>query len=106
MLSTAVHQCQCPHGQQEATHPDQWLHDHMNLLLSRVQEPQRRWYAAVESTRRGHGGDQLVAHMTGLDPKTLQRGREELAASLAEHPTDRVRAPGAGRPRAEKKTPS
>jgi len=105
MLSTAVHQCQCPHCQQEATHPDQLLHYHMNLLLSRLQEPQRRWYAAVESTRLGHGGDQLVAQITGLDPKTIQRGREELAASLAEHPSDRVRAPGAGRPRAEKKTP-
>jgi hypothetical protein len=105
MPSTEVHQCQCPHCQQEATHPDQLLHHHMNLLLSRLQEQHRRWYAAVESTRLGHGGDQLVAQITGLDPKTIQRGRQELAASLAEHPTDRVRAPGAGRPRAEKKPP-
>jgi hypothetical protein len=46
----------------------------------------------------------LVAHITGLDPHTIRRGRQELAVLLAERPTDRVRVPGAGRPRAEKKT--
>ena len=106
MPSTEVHQCQCSHCQQDAAHPDQLLHHHMHVLLSRLNEQQRRWYAAVESTRLGHGGDQLVAHITGLDPKTIQRGRQELAASLAERPMERVRVPGAGRPRAEKKTRS
>ena len=32
----------------------------MNMLLSRLDEQQRRWYAALEATRLGHGGDQLV----------------------------------------------
>ena len=103
MLNAEVHRCQCPHCQQDAAHPDQALHYHMNLLLSRLDEQQRRWYAAVESNRLGHGGDQLVARMTGLDPHTIQRGRQELAVALAERPTDRVRMPGPGRPRAEKK---
>ena len=103
MPSAEVHQCQCPHCQQETTHPDQALHHQMNLLLSRLDEQQRRWYAAVESNRIGHGGDQLLAHITGLDSRTIQRGRRELAAALAERPTDRVRVPGGGRPRAEKK---
>jgi hypothetical protein len=104
MPSAEVHRCRCPHGQQEAAPPDQVLHDQMNILLSRLDEQQRRWYAAVESHRIGHGGDQLVAQITGLDPQTIQRGRRELTASLAERPTDRVRVPGAGRLRAEKKT--
>jgi len=103
MPRAEVYRCQCPHGQQEAAHPDQALHHQMNLLLSRLDEQQRRWYAAVESKRKGHGGDHLVAHITGLDPQTIQRGRRELEALLAERPTDRVRVPGAGRRRAEKK---
>jgi hypothetical protein len=103
MPSADVHQCQCPHCQQGALHPDQVLHHQMNVLLSRLDEQQRRWYVAVESNRLGHGGDQLVAQMTGLDPHTIQRGRRELAAALTERPTERVRRPGAGRPRAEKK---
>ena len=32
-------------------------HRQMNLLLSRLDEQQRRWYAAVESAKLGHGGD-------------------------------------------------
>jgi hypothetical protein len=104
MPSPEVHRCQCPHGQQEAPHPDQGLHHQMTVWLSRLDEQQRRWYAAIEANRLGHGGEPVVAHITGLDPHTIRRGRQERAVSLAERPTDRVRVPGAGRPRAEKKT--
>ena len=104
MPSPEVHRCQCPHCQQEAPPPDQELHHHMNVLLSRLDAQQRRWYAAIEANRLGHGGEQWVAPITGLDPHTSRRGRQELAVSLTERPTDRVRVPGAGRPRAEKKS--
>jgi hypothetical protein len=93
-----------PHCQQETPHPDQELHRQMNLLLSRLDEQQRRWYAAVESNRIGAGGDRLLAQITGLDEKTIERGRQELDRSLAERPEKRVRLPGGDRPRAEKKT--
>jgi hypothetical protein len=59
---------------------------------------------AVESNRIGAGGDRLLAQITGLDEKTIKRGRQELAGELAERPEQRVRLPGGGRPRAEKKT--
>jgi hypothetical protein len=32
----------------------------MNVLLSRLDEQQRRWYAALEANRMGHGGDHLI----------------------------------------------
>ena len=75
----------------------------MNVLISRLDEAQRRWYVALESERLGHGGDHLLAQITGLDEATIRRGREELQAELATAPTDRVRQPGAGRPPVEKK---
>jgi len=103
MPQADVHICQCSHCQQETPHPDQELHRQMNLLLSRLDEQQRRWYVAVESNRIGPGGDRLLSQITGLDEKTIQRGRQERASSLAERPTERVRVPGAGRPRAENK---
>ena len=59
---------------------------------------------AVESKRIGAGGDQLLAQITGLDEKTRKPGRQELTRELSERPEQRVRLPGAGRPRAEKKT--
>ena len=105
MPSAEVYRCQCPHCPQEALHPDHALPYQRNLLLSRLDEQQRRWYAAVESKRIGHGGDQLIAPITGLDPQTIQRGRQELAAALVERPMDRGRVPGAGRPQVEKKGP-
>src|SRR6266702_6391537 len=103
MAGSEIHHCECPPCQQEPLHPDQELHRQMNLLLSRLDEQQRRWYVAVESNRIGPGGDRLLSQITGLNEKTIQRGRQELASSLAERPTERVRVLGAGRPRAEKK---
>lgn len=72
--------------------------------MSRLDEQQRRWYAAVEANRRGHGGIALVSQITGLDEKTIRRGQAELALDLADRPDDRVRLPGAGRPCVEKKS--
>jgi len=81
------------------------LHQRLNLLISRLDEQQRRWLAAHEAQRIGHGGDKLVSQMTGLDEKTIARGRRELLSELADCPPGRVRRVGGGRPAAEKKTP-
>ena len=105
MSPSPIHVCQCPTCQGGPPHPDQERHRQMNLLISRLDEQQRRWYAALESTRLGHGGDEQMARITGLDPQTIRRGRRELASDLSERPAERVRSPGAGRPRAEKKSP-
>jgi len=102
MTSLDVPICQCPLCQQQADHPDRELHRQMNLLLSRLDEQQRRWFVALESNRIGHGGDRLLSQITGLDEKTIRRGREELTASLADHPSERVRRAGGGRPKVEK----
>ena len=72
--------------------------------MSRLDEQQRRWYAAVEANRHGHGGTKLVSQITGLDEKTIRRGQQELSLDLAGRPDDRVRLPGAGRPKSEKKS--
>jgi hypothetical protein len=76
----------------------------MNLFLSRLDEQLRRWYVALEADRLGHGGERRLAEITGMDEKTIRRGREELAAGLVDRPAARVRLPGGGRPPVEKKT--
>ena len=96
--------CQCPRCLQGEDHPERELHQQMNVLVNHLDEAQRRWYVALESNRVGHGGDTLLSQITGLDEKTIRRGREELATSLAAHPALRVRRAGAGRPPIEKKT--
>ena len=99
-----IHLCQCPRCQEEAEHPDKELHRQMNLLLSRLDEQQRRWYVALEANRLGAGGIRLMSQITGLDEKTIRRGQAELGAEFTGRPEDRVRLPGAGRPAVEKKT--
>lgn len=76
----------------------------MNLLISRMDEQQRRWYVASESMRVGHGGDTLLAEITGLHPDTIRKGRRELEEDLLGRPLERVRVEGGGRPPVEKKT--
>jgi hypothetical protein len=76
----------------------------MNLLLSRLNEAQRRWYVAVEAQRLGPGADRLLYQITGMDEKTIRRGRREVADSLRAQPPERVRQPGGGRPPVEAKT--
>ena len=105
MPQQEVHHCQCPNCLSPDHHPAQGIHRQVNLLISRLDEQQRRWYAAVEAAKLGHGGDRTVSRITGLHVDTIRRGREELAASLNDRPADRVRLPGGGRPPLEKKSP-
>jgi hypothetical protein len=87
----------------EGDHPNKELHRQVNLLLSRLDEQQRRWYVAVESKRLGHGGDRLMSLITGMNVATIRRGRRELEDSLKKLPKGRIRRQGAGRPAVEKK---
>jgi hypothetical protein len=101
-----IHQCQCPQCRSGVDHGDRALHSRLNLLLSRLDEQQRRWLVALESQRVGRGGDRLLSSVTGLNVETIRRGRRELEDSLRDCPPGRIRRPGAGRPAVGKKTPA
>jgi hypothetical protein len=87
------------------TNPDLATEEAKALLIlfcSMLDEKQRRLYAGLESLKLGHGGDAHIASILGMDPHTVAKGRKELMeADLTA--TDRLRAPGAGRPAQEKK---
>jgi hypothetical protein len=103
MADRTIHQCQCCACLEGKDHADYQHHRRINLLMSRLDEQQRRWFAAVESKKVGHGGDVELSLITGLHVDTIRRGREELDADLADRPSDRIRNPGAGRPPVKKK---
>src|SRR3954451_11642339 len=103
MPNEAVRVCRCGPCRRGEAHPDHEYHRQMNVLLSRLDEQQRRWYLAVESERLGHGADRILFEITGVDEKTIRRGRVELAGSLVDRPVDRVRLPGGGRPPTKKR---
>jgi hypothetical protein len=81
--------------------PEDDLQAAMVLFYSLLDEQQRRLYAGLESLDWGHGGDQRMAQLFGLDADTVARGRVELLSGQVLQ--QRVRRAGGGRPRAEKK---
>jgi hypothetical protein len=82
---------------------DRWS-EQAYLLFARLDEQERRWVAGLLSKVLGWGGDTQISQITGLDPKTIKRGRDELDDGLQDCPTDRIRRKGAGRPPVEKKS--
>jgi hypothetical protein len=102
MAASVLHQCGCAACGSRQPHPDQLLHRQINLLISRLDEQQRRWFAAVEAAHQGHGGVQRLAEITGLDRHTIARGQRELASGLADRIPERIRRQGAGRPARER----
>lgn len=103
MTAPRIHQCKCEICQNSEAAPLKEEHHRMNLFLSRLDEQQRRWYAALEAEKLGHGGIETMAKISGLNVNTISRGRTELANELQERPTKRVRVKGGGRKAVEKK---
>lgn len=98
-----IHRCQCPACRSRKESPLKSLHTQINLMMSTLDEHQRRLFVGLESQRLGHGGDRVLAQITGMSVDTVAVGRRELQAA---QPIPRIRAPGAGRPRVGKKTRS
>ena len=94
-MERQVHQCPCPDCH-DGTGPVADHHRRLNLILSRLDEQQRRWVAAAEAQRLGYGGFNEVAAITGMHPETIRRGRDELATDLKDRPAKGVRLAGGG----------
>ena len=105
-IEVRLHSCECAICQAGADHATRQQHQRVNLFLSRLSEPQRRWYVGMLSQQPDSPSDVELARITGLDRKTIRRGRREVIAGLAELAPERQRRVGGGRLSAEKKTRS
>jgi len=101
-----VHQCECEVCKAGFEAEIVKSHQRINLFLSRLNEPQRRWYVATLSEEGDSPSDRQLALITGLDEKTIRRGKAEMQAQFLSLPAERQRQAGGGRLRAEKKTRS
>ncbi len=99
-----VHQCECGICQRGEDAAVMAHHRHINLVLSRLEEAERRWYVASLSSGPNAPSDAMLAQISGLSEKTIARGRDELDGNLSGLDSGRQRRSGGGRPRAEKKT--
>lgn len=66
----------------------------MKLFYESLSEKDRRRYAAVEAEKLDHGGVEYLARLFGCDPKTIERGRQDVAALPADEAAGRVRKKG------------
>jgi len=80
-LEPEVHDCEgaiCQAGEDQAVRA---YHRQINLLWIRLNEAQQLWYVGVLSTAGDAPNDHLLAQITGLTEKTIQRGRADCKAS-------------------------
>jgi hypothetical protein len=96
----AMEQARSPGSVSSGEIPDD-LRESMRLLLSVLNEKQRRLYLGLESIRFGHGGDVKISRITGVNVKTVAHGRQQLQAG--DITMERIREVGAGRPSIKKK---
>ncbi len=64
MSALSIHRCEREKCRLRAPHAERALHCQINLLTSRLNEQQRRWFVALEAMRLGRGGLQLLAHLS------------------------------------------
>jgi DNA-binding phage protein len=98
----AAHRCRCSSCQQYPDGSVAQRHRAINALLATVDERSRRLVAAVLARQHGRGGTTPLARITGLSRNTIRRGLAELTQPEA-LASARVRRPGGGRKRGEKK---
>ncbi len=70
-----------------------------------LSEKDRRRFAAIEATQRGHGGITYIAGVLGISTRTIERGIEELDHLEDDPAAGRVRRPGAGRKKIDSEMP-
>ena len=99
-----VHQCECEICKADS-HPETvHYHQQINLFLSRLTEPQRRWYVGLLAQQPDSPSEDQLSLISGLAEKTIRRGRNELDLGLEGLPLTQQRRAGGGRWPAEKKT--
>ncbi len=98
------HRCQCLSCQERSDGLTAEAHRAINRFLATADQRSRRLLAGALAVQHGRGGIALAARITGLSPHTIRRGRHELPQA-APPPGGRIRRPGGGRKRVEKKVP-
>jgi len=96
------HRCRCRGCRSRSDTELVAYHRAINRVIAELDERSRRLFAGLVARQLGHGGIQQVAEITGLSRVTIRRGLRESELGQAES-SDRVRRPGGGRKRVEKK---
>jgi hypothetical protein len=80
-------------------------HQAINQVVSLLHEKGRRQFVGLLALQWGRGGVERLSLITGMSRPTIRRGRREVQRKERPAARQRVRKPGAGRPRVEKNSP-
>lgn len=98
-----VHICTCETCQQHPYSAVAEQHRAINRVLVTLDERNRRRFVGLLAQQGGRGSLRPLIEITGLSRNTIVRGREELEHPKRAAPLGRIRRPGGGRLRVEKK---
>lgn len=97
-----IHRCRCRGCRSRSDTELVAYHQAINRVMAELDERSRRLFAGIVARQRGRGGIQQAVEITGLSRMTIRRGMRESEYGQEES-SDRVRRPGGGRKRVEKK---
>ena len=101
--SKPMHKCRCSECVEQPSGETALLHTSINRLVVVLDEKHRRQFAGLLASQFGYGGIQYLSKITGLHWETISRGKREIErANIALE--ERIRAPGGGRHKVEKKS--
>ena len=96
----------CPCGLCDTDEALRQKHGRWRALLTILNEHQARLFAADRALEIGRDGPQVVARITGLSSRTIERGIRELRTGVLPLGPQRCRQPGGGRRRCEDGDPT
>lgn len=99
-----IHCCSCATCQYHSYGTIAQQHRAINRVLATLDEKNRRRLVGLLAFLWGRRQIALLSRITGLSRTTIHRGKREIEHPPRQH-TERIRAPGGGRPRTEKKQP-
>ena len=100
--SNPVHKCRCDECIEQPNGEITLLHTSINRLVAALDEKHRRQFAGLLASQFGHGGIGYLSKITGLHRETISRGKQEIEGANAAL-VGRIRTPGGGRHKVEKK---
>jgi hypothetical protein len=99
--SKLVHKCCCRECVEQPSSETALLHTCINRLVVELDEKHRRQFVGLLASQFGHGGIKSLSRITGLHRETIGRGKREIEDTVMD---GRIRAPGGGRHKVEKKS--
>ena len=96
--------CTCDACAERPRSSEATQHRKLNRLMSGLDEKHARRVLGLLAEMEGHGGIARLSRVTGVSRTTILHGQRDLVGNDPT-PADRVRRPGGGRKRLEKKDP-